>query len=312
MVSKIAPREVLGDIFVDLAEKKTDLIILDADIAPAANIIKFKDRFPKQFIEIGAAEQNMIGIAAGLSTVGLKPFAISFCAFASRRACDQITVSVAYPNLNVTIVGLYPGIFAGMNGATHQAMEDIAIMRSIPNMSVVEPLDAIETKEVVKFAYQYNSPLYLRIGRDPITTYLPQDYQFKLGQAYTLREGKDLTIISAGYLMEEVMEVAKALSKEGIETRVINMSSIKPIDEEVILRAAKETNRIVTVENHNILGGLGSAVAEVVTANYPVKIKRIGINDVFGKSGSNDEMKKKFNLTTKDILADTVNFLKTF
>jgi transketolase len=311
MPAKIAPRVALGETLIELGKEKSDLVVLDADIVPSAKIEQFKTLFPTQFIEMGISEQNMIGFAAGLSTVGFIPFAITFCVFASRRACDQVTVSVAYPQLNVTIVGNYPGLFVGMNGATHQSMEDIAIMRSIPKMSVVEPLDAVETREAVKFAYQYNGPLYLRIGRDPITTYLPQDYQFKLGQAYALREGKDLTIISAGYLMEEVMEVARNLSQEGIETRVINMSSLKPIDKEVIVRAAKETNRIVTVENHNILGGLGSAVAEVVTEYHPVRIKRIGVNDVFGKSGSNDEMKEKFKLTTKDILADIKNFIKT-
>jgi len=309
-MEKSAPREALGNAFVELGKEKSDLIILDADIVPSAKLEKFKELFPDQFIEVGIAEQNMIGMAAGLSTVGLVPFAITFCVFATRRVCDQIAVSVAYPRLNVTIVGNYPGLFVGKNGATHQALEDVAIMRAIPNMAVVEPLDAIETREVVKFAYQYDSPLYLRIGRDPITSFLPEDYQFKLGKSYTLREGKDLTIISAGYLMQEVMEVASLLSKEGIDTRVVNMSSIKPIDKETIIKAAKETNRIVTVENHNILGGLGSAVAEVVTEEYPVKIKRIGIRDVFGKSGSNDEMKKKFKLTTNDILADIKTFLK--
>ncbi len=310
MQEKIAPRAALGDTLVELGEKNSDLIVLDADIVPSAKIDQFKEQFPKQFVEVGIAEQNMIGIAAGLSTVGFIPFAVTFCVFASRRVCDQVTVSVAYPKLNVTIIGNYPGLFVGKNGATHQSMEDIAIMRAIPNMTVVEPLDAIETREVVKFAYQFNGPLYLRIGRDAITNFLPQDYKFKLGKAYRLREGKDLTIISAGYLMEEVMEVAGVLSNEGTEARVINMSSIKPIDREAIIDAAKETGRIVTVENHNILGGLGAAVAEVVTEEYPVKVKRIGIKDVFGKSGSNDEMKKKFKLTTADILADIKAFFK--
>jgi len=310
MQEKIAPRTALGETLVELGEKNSDLIVLDADIVPSAKIDQFKEQLPKQFVEVGIAEQNMIGIAAGLSTVGFVPFAVTFCVFASRRVCDQVTVSVAYPKLNVTIVGNYPGIFAGKNGATHQSMEDIAIMRAIPNMTVVEPLDAVETREVIKFAYRFNGPLYLRIGRDPVTTFLPQDYEFKLGKAYTLREGKDLTIISAGCLIEEVMEVADTLSKEGTEARVMNMSSIKPIDREAIVKAAKETGRIVTVENHNILGGLGAAVAEVVTEEYPVKVKRIGIKDVFGKSGSNDEMKKKFKLTTTDILADIKAFFK--
>lgn len=310
MSDKIAPRTAVGDTLVELGRKNSDLIVLDADIAPSAKIDKFRDIFPKQFIEVGIAEQNMIGMAAGLSTVGFVPFAFSFCVFASRRVCDQIAVSVAYPNLNVTIVGNYPGLFVGKNGATHQAMEDIAIMRSIPNMTVIEPLDAIETREVIKFAYQFGGPLYLRIGRDPITTFLPDDYKFELGKAYTLREGRDLTIICAGYLMEEVIEITNTLSEEGIETRVVNMSSIKPIDKEAVIKAAKDTNRIITVENHNILGGLGSAVSEVVTEEYPVKMKRIGIRDVFGKSGSNDEMKRKFKLTAHDILSDIKEFLK--
>jgi transketolase len=269
------------------------------------------ERFPERFIQVGVAEQNMMGIAAGLATMGFIPFATSFSCFVSRRSCDQVTISIAYPRLNVKIAGGYCGLFAGKNGATHQALEDIAIFRSVANMVVVQPADARETEEVVRFACEYDGPMYLRIGRDPVPDVVPQDYKFRLGKAYTARGGKDVTLISCGAMLEETVKAASVLEAEGIDARVINCSSIKPIDTDTIAKAAEETGRIVTIECHNIYGGLGSAVTEAVCDTVPVPVRRIGVRDVFGKSGTNDEMKKKFGLTADDITAETLSLVKS-
>ena len=311
MSEKIAPREAFGKTLVELGEKNPDIVVLDADLAPSTKVTYFKERFPKRFIPVGIAEQNMIGIAAGLSTLGFIPFATTFACFASRRVCDQVMISVAYPRLNVKIVGAYVGLFVGKNGATHQSLEDIAIMRSLANMVVIEPVDELETKEVVKFASEYDGPVYLRMGRDPMPSIVPPDYRFQLGKALTLREGKDVTLISSGIMIEDTLKAASLIEKRGIQARVINMSSLKPVDEGLIVKAAEETGKIVTVENHNIIGGLGSAVAEVTSEKFPVKLKRIGVRDVFGKSGTNEEMKKKFGLRSEDIAKEIVSFLKS-
>lgn len=311
MSEKIAPREAFAKTLVKLGEKNPDILVLDADLATSTKVSYFKERFPERFIAVGIAEQNMIGIAAGLSTLGFIPFATTLACFASRRVCDQVMISVAYPRLNVKIVGAYVGLFVGKNGATHQALEDIAIMRSIANMVVIEPVDGLETKEVVKFASEYDGPMYLRIGRDPMPSIVPPDYRFHLGKGLVLREGKDVTLISSGTLLEDTLTAASLLEKEGIEARVINMSSLKPVDEELIMKAAEETGRIVTVENHNIIGGLGSAVAEVTSEKMPAKLKRLGVRDVFGKSGTNEEMKKKFGLAAEDIAKEVTGFLES-
>lgn len=311
MSEKIAPREAFAKTLVKLGEKNPDILVLDADLATSTKVSYFKERFPERFIAVGIAEQNMIGIAAGLSTLGFIPFATTLACFASRRVCDQVMISVAYPRLNVKIVGAYVGLFVGKNGATHQALEDIAIMRSIANMVVIEPVDGLETKEVVKFASEYDGPMYLRIGRDPMPSIVPPDYRFHLGKGLVLREGKDVTLISSGTLLEDTLTAASLIEKEGIEARVINMSSLKPVDEELIMKAAEETGRIVTVENHNIIGGLGSAVAEVTSEKMPAKLKRLGVRDVFGKSGTNEEMKKKFGLAAEDIAKEVTGFLES-
>jgi len=309
MSDRIAPREAFGKTLVRLGEENPNIVVLDADLAPSTKTSYFRESFPQRFIPVGIAEQNMIGIAAGLSTLGFIPFATTFACFASRRVCDQVTVSCAYPRLNVKIVGGYVGLFVGKNGATHQALEDIAIMRSIANMVVIEPADATETERVIEFACNYDGPVYLRIGRDPMPQIVPQDYKFQLGKALVLREGKDVTLISSGAMVEDTLKAASLVEKDGIDARVINMSCIKPVDEEIIVKAAEETGRIVTVENHNIIGGLGSAVCEVVAERYPVRIKRIGIRDVFGKSGTNEEMKAKFKLRAEDIAKEVINFV---
>lgn len=311
MAERKAPRDVLGKTLVELGQSNPNIVVLDADFWPASKIGAFRERFPERFIEVGIAEQNMMGVAAGLSTVGFNCFASALCVFCSRRACDQVTVSIALSGVDVKILGLYPGLFAGKNGASHQSLEDIGIMRSIPRMAVVQPGDARETEEVLRFAAGYDGPMYIRIGRDAWPMVMPEDYKFQLGKAVTLKQGNDVALITYGEMIEDTLKAAAALKQKNIEARVINMSSLKPVDEEAIVKAAEETGKIVTVDNHNIIGGLGSAVAEVVSENHPVKVKRIGVRDVFGKSGTNEAMKKKFGLRAEDIEKEILSFLES-
>lgn len=311
MSEKIAPRVAFGKTLVELGEKNTDIVVLDADLAPSTKTTFFRESIPERFIPVGIAEQNMIGIAAGLSTLGFIPFATTFACFASRRVCDQVMISVAYPRLNVKIVGAYVGLFVGKNGATHQSLEDVGIMRSLANMVVVEPADGPEAKEVVKFACEYDGPMYLRIGRGSRPTVSPPDYKFQLGKGVVIKKGSEVALITAGAMIEDTLKAASMLEGEGIGARVINMSSLKPIDEELVVKAAEETGKIVTVENHNIFGGLGSAVAEVISEKHPVRLKRIGVRDVYGKSGTDEEMKKKFGLRAEDIVIEVMSFLKS-
>ena len=310
MSEHIAPRNAFGNALVEAGERNPDVVVLDADINPATMASYFLERFPERFIQVGVAEQNLMGVAAGLATMGFIPFATTFACFASRRACDQVAISIAYPKLNVKILGGYPGLFVGKNGATHQSLEDIAIMRSIANMVVIQPADATETKAAVHFACEHDGPVYLRVGRDPVPPVVPDDYKFELGKSYLVKDGGDVTIVGCGAVLEDVVEAAASLEKKGISARVINMSSIKPVDEDALVKAAEETGKIVTVEAHNIIGGLGGAVAEVLSEKMPVKIRRMGVRDVFGKSGTNEEMKKKFGIRAIDIENEVTAFLQ--
>ncbi|UCE04399.1 MAG: transketolase family protein [bacterium] len=310
MSDRQAPRDYIGTILLELGEKYSDIILIDADFCPASKITGFRDRFPDRFIQVGIAEQNMMGIAAGISTLGFIPVVSTIATFVSRRACDQVTTSIALPKLNVKILGFYAGLFVGKNGASHQSLEDIAIMRSIANMVVLQSADIVETKQMLEFAVNYQGPVYVRIGRDPVPQFVPDDYRFQLGTSLTLRDGNDITLLTYGDLVEDTIVAADRLAKKDIQARVINMSSLKPIDAEIIVKAAKETGRIVTVDNHNIYGGLGSAVCEVVAEKIPVPVKRIGIKDVFGKSGTNEQMKEKFGLRAEDIEREVLNFMK--
>jgi transketolase len=310
MSPNLAPRDVLGKTLVALGEKDPNIVVLDADFCTPGKTIAFKDRFPERFVQVGIAEQNMMSIAAGLATVGFTCFASTICAFCSRRACDQVMASIALPRLNVKILGLYAGLFVGKNGATHQSLEDIGIMRSLANMTVVQPADALEMQRVLQFAVRYDGPMYIRVGRDPVPQFVPDDYEFHLGRSLTLRQGGDVTLMAYGELVENTMIAAGGLARRGIQSRVINMSSLKPIDREAIVLAARETGRIVTVDNHNIYGGLGSAVAEVVAEEAPARLKRIGVRDLFGKSGTNEQMMQRFGLRAEDIERDVLEFLK--
>ena len=309
MSDRKAPRDYIGSILTDLGAQNPNLILLDADFNTASKITGFRDRFPERFVQVGIAEQNMMGIAAGLSTFGYIPIVSTIATFCSRRACDQVTTSIALPRLNVKILGLYAGLFVGKNGASHQSLEDIAIMRAIANMVVLQPVDVVETRSMLAFAMAWDGPVYMRIGRDPVPQFVPDDYQFQLGKSIVLRDGRDVTLVAYGDLMEETLLAADRLQQKGIHARVINASSIKPIDEEVLLLAAQETGCMVTIDNHNIYGGVGSAVAEVLSEKHPIRIKRVGVNDVFGKSGTNEQMMETFGLNAEAIEKKVIAFM---
>lgn len=301
-VKKIATRESYGNALVELGKQHEDVVVLDADLAAATKTVMFKNAFPERHIDCGIAECNMISVAAGLATTGMVPFASSFAMFAAGRAFEQIRNSVGYPKLNVKIGATHAGISVGEDGATHQCNEDIALMRTIPGMVVINPSDDVEAKAAVKAAYEHNGPVYLRFGRLAVPVINnEEEYTFELGKGITLKDGKDVTIIATGLPVSESLEAAEMLEKDGISVRVINIHTIKPLDEEIIVKAAKETGKIVTVEEHSIIGGLGSAVCDVIAEKAPTKVMKIGINDVYGESGPAVELIKKYGLDAESI-----------
>ena len=309
-VKKIATRDSYGNALVELGKEHEDLIVLDADLAAATKTGIFKKEFPERHIDCGIAEGNMIGVAAGLAAAGKVPFASSFAMFAAGRAFEQIRNSVAYPHLNVKIGATHAGISVGEDGATHQCNEDIALMRSIPGMVVINPFDDVEARAAVKAAYEYEGPVYLRFGRLAVPVINDrEDYKFEMGKGVVLREGKDLTIVASGLPVANCLEVAEKLSAEGIEAKVINIHTIKPLDEDLIVAAAKETGKVVTVEEHSVIGGLGSAVCDALSAKAPIQVQKIGVNDVFGESGPALELLKKYGLDTDGIYEKMKAFL---
>ncbi len=285
-VKKIATRESYGNALVELGAEHDNLIVLDADLAAATKTGVFKKAYPDRHIDCGIAECNMMGIAAGLSTTGIVPFASTFAMFAAGRAFEQVRNSIGYPHLNVKIGATHAGISVGEDGATHQCNEDIALMRTIPGMVILNPADDVEAKACVKAAYEYNGPVYLRFGRlaVPVINDRP-DYKFELGKGVVLREGKDVTIVATGLCVSSALEAAEKLAADGIDAKIINIHTIKPLDEELIVAAAKETGKVVTVEEHSVIGGLGSAVCDALAEKCPVPVKKIGVQDVFGESG---------------------------
>ena len=301
-VKKIATRASYGNALVELGKKHDDLVVLDADLAAATQTGIFKKAFPERHIDCGIAECNMMGIAAGIATTGKVPFASTFAMFAAGRAFEQVRNSVGYPKLNVKIGATHGGISVGEDGATHQCCEDFALMRTIPGMVVACPSDDIEAKAMVEAAYEHVGPVYMRFGRlaVPVINDRP-DYKFEMGKGIVLREGKDLTIVASGLPVANCLEVAERLSAEGIEAKVINIHTIKPLDEDLIVSAAKETGKVVTVEEHSVIGGLGSAVCDVLSEKAPTKVLKIGVNDVFGESGPALELLKKYGLDTDGI-----------
>ena len=309
-VKKIATRDSYGNALVELGKEHEDLIVLDADLAAATKTGIFKKEFPERHIDCGIAEGNMIGVAAGLAAAGKVPFASSFAMFAAGRAFEQIRNSVAYPHLNVKIGATHAGISVGEDGATHQCNEDIALMRSIPGMVVINPSDDVEARAAVKAAYEYEGPVYLRFGRLAVPVINDrEDYKFEMGKGVVLREGNDLTIVASGLPVANCLEVAEKLSAEGIEAKVINIHTIKPLDEDLIVAAAKETGKVVTVEEHSVIGGLGSAVCDALSAKAPTQVQKIGVNDVFGESGPALELLKKYGLDTDGIYEKMKAFL---
>lgn len=301
-VKKIATRESYGNALAELGAEHKDVVVLDADLAAATKTGVFKKAFPERFIDCGIAESNMMGVAAGLATTGLVPFASSFAMFAAGRAFEQVRNSIGYPHLNVKIGATHAGISVGEDGATHQCNEDIALMRTIPGMVVISPADDVEAKAAVKAAYEHQGPVYLRFGRlaVPVINDRP-DYKFEIGKGVVLREGKDLTIIATGLPVSNCLEAAEKLAADGIDAKVINIHTIKPLDEDLVVAAAKETGKVVTVEEHSVIGGLGSAVCDVLAEKAPTKVMKIGINDTFGESGPAVELLKKYGLDTDSI-----------
>ena len=310
-VKKIATRESYGNALAELGAEHKDVVVLDADLAAATKTGVFKKAFPERFIDCGIAESNMMGVAAGLATTGLVPFASSFAMFAAGRAFEQVRNSIGYPHLNVKIGATHAGISVGEDGATHQCNEDIALMRTIPGMVVISPADDVEAKAAVKAAYEHQGPVYLRFGRlaVPVINDRP-DYKFEIGKGVVLREGKDLTIIATGLPVSNCLEAAEKLAADGIDAKVINIHTIKPLDEELVVAAAKETGKVVTVEEHSVIGGLGSAVCDVLAEKAPTKVLKIGVNDTFGESGPAVELIRKYGLDTDSIYEKIKEFSK--
>lgn len=301
-LEKVEMRKAFCDTLMELAENDNRILALDADLMAAMGTAPFAKKFPKQTVNCGIQEANMMGVAAGLSATGKIPFAHSFATFATRRACDQIFMSGAYAKLNVKIIGSDPGVTASLNGGTHMPFEDLGIMRGIPQMIVIEPTDSIVIKDILKKAAQTYGMFYIRLVRKNAIKVYEEGSTFEIGKAVTIKDGKDVTIIAAGLCVSEAIEAAKILAGRGISARVLDMFTIKPIDKEAIIKSAKETGAIVTAENHNIINGLGSAVAEVLSENEPVPMERIGAQDVFGEVGPVDYLKERFGLTANDIV----------
>ncbi|GAB6955377.1 transketolase family protein [Mediterraneibacter glycyrrhizinilyticus] len=309
-VKKIATRESYGNALAELGKEHEDIVVLDADLAAATKTGVFKKAFPERHIDCGIAECNMIGVAAGLAATGKVPFASSFAMFAAGRAFEQVRNSVGYPKLNVKIGATHAGISVGEDGATHQCNEDIALMRTIPGMVVINPSDDVEAKAAVKAAYEHQGPVYMRFGRLAVPVINDnEDYKFELGKGVVLREGKDVAIIATGLPVANCLEAAEKLAAEGIDAKVINIHTIKPLDEELIMAAAKDTGKVVTVEEHSVIGGLGSAVCDVLCEQAPTKVLKIGINDTFGESGPAVELVKKYGLDADSIYEKVKAFL---
>ncbi|MBP2651837.1 MAG: 1-deoxy-D-xylulose-5-phosphate synthase [Firmicutes bacterium] len=298
-----ATREAYGEALRELGGKNKDIVVLDADLSKSTKTNLFAKVYPERFFDVGIAEQNLVGTAAGLAAAGKIPFVSTFAMFAAGRAYEQIRNSVCYPKLNVKIAATHAGLTVGEDGASHQAIEDISLMRSIPNMTVIVPADATETCQAIDFAAQYNGPVYIRLGRMGVPDIFSDDYKFCYGKAVKLAEGKDVTIIATGVMVSVASEAAKELTKAGLTARVLNIHTIKPIDHSAIIEAAKDTGAIVTCEEHSIIGGLGSAVAEVLVENSPVPMERIGVLDVFGESGTPKGLLVKYKLTVADIVS---------
>lgn len=310
-IKKIATRESYGNALVELGKEKEDLVVLDADLAAATKTGIFKKAFPERHIDCGIAEANMTGIAAGMSTCGYVPFISTFAMFAAGRSFEQVRNSIGYPHLNVKIGATHAGISVGEDGATHQCNEDLALMREIPGMVVINPSDDIEAKAAVRAAYEHAGPVYLRFGRlaVPVINDRP-DYHFEIGKGVVLKEGTDVTIFATGVCVSSALEAAEKLKEDGIDAEIVNIHTIKPIDRELVIASAKKTGKVVTAEEHSVIGGLGSAVAEVLSEEAPTKLLRIGVEDVFGESGPAKELVAKYGLDGNGVYEKVKKFVK--
>lgn len=310
-VKKIATRDSYGNALAELGKEHENLVVLDADLAAATKTGVFKKAYPERFIDCGIAEANMTGVAAGLSTCGKVPFISSFAMFVAGRAFEQVRNSIGYPHLNVKIGATHAGITVGEDGATHQCNEDIALMRTIPGMVIINPADAVEARAAVKAAYEYEGPVYLRFGRLALPIiHNESSYKFEIGKGEILCDGKDVTIVATGAMVSNSLEAAEKLAADGIEAKVINIHTIKPLDEELVVAAAKETGKVVTVEEHSVIGGLGSAVCDTLAQKAPTQVMKIGMNDTFGESGPAVELLKKYKLDAESIYEKIKNFVK--
>lgn len=308
-VKKIATRESYGNALVEIGKEHGDLVVLDADLAAATKTGIFKKEFPDRHIDCGIAEANMMGIAAGLSTCGKVPFASTFAMFAAGRAFEQVRNTIGYPHLNVKIGATHAGISVGEDGATHQCNEDIALMRTIPGMTIINPCDDIEAKAAVKAAYEMEGPVYLRFGRLAAPVINKEDYQFEIGKGVMMREGSDVTIVATGLMVSNALEAAEKLAADGINAEVINIHTIKPLDEDMIINSAKKTGKVITVEEHSVIGGLGSAVCDVLSEKCPTSVTKLGVNDMFGHSGPALELLKEFKLDGEGIYSQVKDIM---
>lgn len=310
-MKKIATREAYGTALAALVQTNKDVIVLDADLSKSTKTADAKIANPDCFYNMGIAEANMVGVAGGLASCGKTVFASSFAMFLAGRAFEQVRNTIAYPNLNVKLCATHAGISVGEDGASHQSIEDLALMRSIPNMTVLSPCDALETEEMIKAVAEFNGPCYVRLGRLGVSEVNKKEtYKFEIGKGVTLNEGNDLTIISTGSMVEVAVEACKELKEQGINARLINLHTIKPLDKELIIKAAKETGAIVTAEEHSVIGGLGSAVSEFVSEECPVKVLKVGVQDRFGQSGKPQELFKEYNLTKEEIVKKALLAIK--
>ena len=302
-MASIATRDAYGEALAELGAVNENIVVLEADLSKSTKTSDFKKVYPERHFNMGIAEQNMLGVAAGFAAAGKIPFASSFAVFATGRAYDQIRNSIAYPNLNVKIAATHAGLTVGEDGGSHQMLEDIALMRALPNMTVIVPADGIETKQAINAAAEYEGPVYIRMGRPKVPVLFDDNYTFEIGKGVVLKEGTDVTLVGTGIMVSKAVEAAELLAAEGISAAVVNISTIKPLDAELIIAQAQKTGAIVTCEEHNIYGGLGSAVAEVLVENCPVPMARVGVADKFGESGLPDELLEKHGLTAANIAA---------
>ncbi len=301
--TKIATRDSYGEKLVELGSRYEDIVVLDADLAKSTKTIQFKKEFPERFFDMGVAEQNLIGTAAGLSLAGKVPFASTFAIFATGRAYDQLRNTVCYSRLNVRVVSSHAGLTVGEDGGSHQALEDIALARVLPEMTVIVPADAVETQAVLEYSMEYHGPMYIRLGRPKVPIVCGDDYRFELGKGTILRRGSQAAIIATGITVAMALEAAQLLEAKGLDVEVVNMASIKPLDSELVIDCARKTGAVVTAEEHSIIGGLGSAVAEVLVENQPVPMERVGVRDTFGESGSPKELLDKYGISASHIVA---------